>query len=87
MSVSVTQVGNYVFMYAYPVAFAGAVFCSTTQFFGIDIPTIMNYTVAQWLYAFIGVCGVVSMFTWFNVDVPLLEGTVYSPGAVKSVYK
>jgi hypothetical protein len=84
MSVTVTQVGDYVFMYAYPVAFAGAVFCSTTQFFGIDIATIMNDTVSQWLYVFVGVCGVVSMFTWFNKDVPYITGNLYDRGAVKS---
>ena len=84
MSLSVTQIGDYVFMYAYPVAFSGAVFCCTAQFFGIQIESIMNDTVAQFLYVFVGVCGVVSLFTWFNQPVPYVTGNVYDKGAIKT---
>lgn len=85
-TISVKQVGDYVFMYAYPVAFAGAVLYSTTQFLGISLSSLMNASLASWLSVFIGVCGVVSMFTWLNQDVPLLTNTVYERGAVKTSY-
>ena len=81
-TISVKQVGDYVFMYAYPVAFGGAVLYSTTTFLGVSLSSLMNGSLAQWLNIFIGVCGVVSMFTWLNQDVPLLTNTVYDRGAV-----
>lgn len=84
MSLTITDVGNYVFTYAYPVAFSGAVLYATTQFIGLDLATVMNHTLATWLSVFIGVCGVVSMFTWFNQDVPFLTNNVYGRGAIKT---
>ena len=52
--VTLTQIGDMVVMYAYPVAFLGAVFLTTTEFFSIEVSSIFQDTLAKWLYVFVG---------------------------------
>jgi hypothetical protein len=83
MSVSLTQVGDLVFQYAFPLSFVGSVFLCTTQFFGIQIETIMNQTVSQWLYVLVGVSGLISLSTWFNYPIPVITDGLYQKKSVK----
>jgi hypothetical protein len=77
-------IGNYIFQYAYPLAFVGAVTGATAQFVGLDLSTIMNPTFAKVLFVLIGVSGVISLGLWFNTDVPFIKDVIYSPKAVRS---
>jgi len=77
-------IGNYIFQYAYPLAFLGAVTGATAQFVGLDLSTIMNPTFAKVLFVLIGVSGVISLGLWFNTDVPFLENVIYSKKAIRS---
>jgi len=81
--VTLTQIGDMVVMYAYPVAFLGAVFLTTTEFFSIEVSSIFQDTLAKWLYVFVGLSGIVSLFTWFNTPTPFLAGNFYNTGKVK----
>ena len=83
MSFSVNQIGDFVFQYAFPVSFVGSVFLCTTQFFNIQIESIMNQTLSQWLYVLVGLSGIVSLSTWFNTPVPYVTGTLYDQNRIK----
>lgn len=80
---NLNTVGNFVFAYAYPVAFTGAVFLCTTEFFSIDIYTIMSVTVSKYLYIIVGLSGLISLATWFNYPIPVLTGTLYDNNAIR----
>jgi hypothetical protein len=80
---NLNTVGNFVFAYAYPVAFTGAVFLCTTEFFSIDIYTIMSVTVSKYLYIVVGLSGAISLATWFNYPIPVLTGTLYDNSAIR----
>ena len=77
-------IGNYIFQYAYPLAFLGAVTGATAQFVGLDLSTIMNPTFAKVLFVLIGVSGVISLGLWFNTEVPFIENVIYTKKAVRT---
>ena len=81
--VSLNDIGDFVFQYAYPVAFTGAVFLCTTEFFGVDIYTVMSVTVSKWLYVIVGVSGAISLATWFNYPIPYVTGNLYDNSAIR----
>lgn len=80
---TLSKVANYVFAYAYPVSFVGALFLCTTQLFNIPIETFMSYNFANFVYIFIGLCGFVSVFNWFNTSIPLIGPSILDPNAIK----
>lgn len=80
---TLSRVGDFVFAYAYPVSFVGALFLCTTQLFGIPIETFMNHDFANFIYIFIGACGFVSVFNWFGSSVPLIGSSILNPNAIK----
>jgi hypothetical protein len=80
---TLNKVGDFVFAYAYPVSFVGALFLCTTQLFGIQIETFMNDNFANFMYIFIGACGFVSVFNWFGTSVPLIGSSILDPNAIK----
>ena len=79
-------VGDVVFAYAYPVSFLGALFYGIASIVSFDPSTVVaNKNVSVILNAFIGVCGVISLFNWFNqTPVPVL-GSVLLPNGQKVV--
>ena len=83
MSFSLSQVGDVVFQYAFPLSFVGSVFLCTTQFFGIQIETIMSQTFSQWLYVLVGLSGLISLSTWFNYPIPVITGGLYEKKNIK----
>ena len=79
-------VGDMIFAYAYPVSFLGALFYGVASIVSFDPSTVVaNKNVSVILNAFIGVCGVISLFNWFNqTPVPVL-GSVLLPNGQKVV--
>ena len=72
-------IGDYIFSYAYPVSFLGACFYGIASVVNIDPSSVVaNKNVSVLLNAFIGVCGVLSLFAWLNVNgnVPVLGSTL-----------
>ena len=80
---TLSKVGNYVFAYAYPVSFVGALFLCTTQILSIQLDTVFSYQFSSFLYIFIGISGFVSVFNWFNMDVPLIGSSIINKNAIK----
>jgi hypothetical protein len=83
MSDALLTLGNYVFQYAYPLAFVGAITGATAQFVGLDLSTIMNATFAKVLFVIIGLSGVASLGLWINQEVPFITNVIYTPNKIK----
>lgn len=80
-------VGDYIFSYAYPVSFLGACFYGVASLVNVDPSTIIaNKNISVMLNAFIGVCGVVSLFAWMQIagNAPLI-GTVLLPNGNETI--
>jgi len=73
--------GDAIFAYAYPVSFLGALFYGVASIVSFDPSTVVaNKNVSVALNAFIGICGVISLFNWFNQPVPVL-GPILLPSS------
>jgi hypothetical protein len=78
-----TSITDILFAYAYPVSFVGALFLCTTQILSIQLDTVFSYQFSSFLYIFIGISGFVSVFNWFNMDVPLIGSSIINKNAIK----
>ena len=80
-------VGDYIFSFAYPVAFLGASFYGLASLVQVDPFTVItNRNVSVMLNIFIGICGILSLFAWLNRDVPIVGNTLLpnGPRTIKS---
>jgi hypothetical protein len=74
-------IGDYIFAFAYPVAFLGASFYGLASVVQVDPFTIItNRNIAVTLNIFIGVCGILSLFAWMNNTVPIIGPTLLPNG-------
>jgi hypothetical protein len=80
---SLTSITDIIFAYAYPVSFVGALFLCTTQILSIQLDTVFSYQFSSFLYIFIGISGFISIFNWFNMDVPLIGSSIINKNAIK----
>jgi hypothetical protein len=73
-------VGDYIFQYAYPIAFVGSMFYGIASIVSFDPTTVVaNKNITVFLNVFIGVCGLISLFNWYqNNQIPLI-GQVLLP--------
>ena len=70
---------NFVFTLAYPVSMVGACFFTLGTLVNYD-PTsiIVNKNMSFVVNGYIGICGLLSLFYWFNTDIPVV-GTFILP--------
>ena len=75
-------IGDYVFAYAYPVAFLGAISYGVASIVSVDPSTIVaNKNISVAVNVLIGLCGLISFFNWFNQSpVPVLGSTLLPNG-------
>jgi hypothetical protein len=76
---------EYVFMWAFLFSFIGAVFYGLGTLINVEpITIIANKNVAIAFNAIVGISGIISLFVWFNMDVPALDRAVLNQKVVKS---
>jgi hypothetical protein len=74
-------IGDYIFAFAYPVAFLGASFYGIASVVQVDPFTVIaNKNISVTLNIFVGICGILSLFAWINRDIPILGPTVLPNG-------
>jgi len=83
---TLTTVGDFIFAYAYPMSFVGALFLCTTQILSIQLDTVFSYQFSSFLYIFIGISGFISIFNWFNMNIPLIGTSILNKNAIKINY-
>jgi hypothetical protein len=74
-------VGDYVFGYAYPIAFIGAMFYGIASILNINpADVIANKNLSIALSVIVGASGLISLFNWFGQDVPMVGQTILPNG-------
>jgi hypothetical protein len=90
MSVSTVDVktffSQYIFAYAYPVAFAGAVFLGISEIVGISPLSVINEKLGIAVNILIGFTGLLSLFNWFNQPIPVIGEILVNRDYVKNKY-
>jgi hypothetical protein len=74
---------EYIFYLAHPVAFSGAIFYGFVSLVAIDPVSIIlnrNWSVAFNIY--IGLCAILSIFVWFKIQNPVLPETIFNQNVV-----
>jgi hypothetical protein len=75
---------EYIFMWSFLFAFLGSIFFAITSLVSVDPSSIIvNKNMSIVFNLVVGISGVISMFVWFNMDIPELDRTVLNPKVVK----
>jgi hypothetical protein len=80
-------VGDYIFSYAYPISFVGALFYSIASIVNVDPSAIVaNKNVTVMLNMLVGTCGVISLFAFFKVNgnIPIV-GSILLPNGNETI--
>ena len=86
---SPSSIFDYLFYFAYPISFAGAIFYGLVSVVQIDPSTIIvNRNVAIILNIYIGICAIISIFIWYNLNISIFNNINYNLKSSKiSLYK
>ena len=74
---------EYIFYFANPVAFSGAIFYGFVSLVAIDPVSVIlnrNWSVAFNIY--IGLCAILSIFVWFKIQNPVLSKTIFNQNVI-----
>jgi hypothetical protein len=75
---------DFIFMWAFLLAFIGSIFFSLTSLINIDPSSIIvNKNVSFAFNLIIGIAGILSLFVWFNMEIPALSRSLVNPKVVK----
>ena len=85
MAAQPVLIPDYIFMWAFLLAFIGSIFFSLTSLVNVDPSSIIvNKNVSFVFNLIVGIAGIVSLFVWFNMDIPALDKTLLNPKVVKT---
>jgi hypothetical protein len=71
-------IGDYIFAFAYPLAFMGAIFYCGISMLNINITDVIaNNNLSIFLNVVIATSGLISLFNWYNADVPLVNSILF----------
>lgn len=74
---------KYIFAYAYPIAFVGALLLGISETVGYNLSTMVSEKVLIVVNIVIGVAGAVSLFNWFGQDVPVVGSILVDRNQIK----
>jgi len=84
MAQAPVKIPEYVFMWSFLIAFVGSIFFSITSVVSVDPSTLIaNKNLSFVINIVIGIAGIVSLFVWFNMDVPALNAAILDQKVVK----
>ena len=85
---SPTFIADYIFQYSFLISFIGAAFFGISSIVSFDPTTIIaNKNISVVLNVLIGLAGFIALCVWYNMNVPVLDGSVINSKSVKSVNK
>jgi len=83
-TVSPSTLYEYLFMYCYPVCFIGSIFFAITSVVSVDPASIIaNKNLSIGINVYILVCSAIAMYTWYNIDNPILVSSVLNPKVIR----
>ena len=73
---------DFIFAYTYFFAFVGAMFYGVASIVQFDPSTLIaNKNISVFINAFIGVCGIIGLFNWFNgFEIPIVSPILFPNG-------
>jgi len=74
---------KYIFAYAYPIAFVGALLLGVSETVGYNPSSMVSEKVLMVVNIVIGVAGAVSLFNWFGADIPLVGEMLVDKSQIK----
>jgi hypothetical protein len=84
MAAAPVLIPDYVFMWAFLFAFLGSIFFAVTSLVSVDPSSIIvNKNMSIVFNLVVGISGIISMFVWFNMEIPELSKTIVNPKVVK----
>jgi hypothetical protein len=84
MAAAPVLIPDYVFMWAFLFAFLGSIFFAVTSLISVDPSSIIvNKNMSIVFNLVVGISGIISMFVWFNMEIPELSKTIVNPKVVK----
>jgi hypothetical protein len=75
---------QYIFAYAYPIAFVGALLLGISETVGYNPSTVISEKVLMVLNVIVGVAGAISLFNWFGQDVPVIGSSIVDRSKIKT---
>ena len=81
-----TFFSQYVFAYAYPIAFAGALFLGISETIGMSPLGLVNDKLAIGVNVTIGFAGLLALFNWFNQPIPIIGELLVNREYIKPKY-
>jgi len=75
---------KYIFAYAYPIAFVGALLLGISETFGYNPSTVISEKVLMVINVIVGVAGAISLFNWFGQDVPVVGEVLVDRNQIKA---
>jgi hypothetical protein len=80
-----STIWEWLFMFAYPVCFMGAIFYGISSVINLDPTSIfVNKNVSVVLNVYILACSIISIYVWFNIPNPILGANVLNPATIKT---
>ena len=77
-------ISKWIFAYAYPIAFVGAFLLGVTETVGYNPSSVINEKALMAVNVVIGVAGAISLFNWFDSDVPFVGSMIVDRKEIKS---
>jgi ABC-type amino acid transport system permease subunit len=74
---------KWIFAFAYPVAFIGALFLGVSETFGFVPSSVINEKLVVFINVIIGLSGLVSIFNWFNASIPFFGDAIINRQYIK----
>lgn len=85
MAAAPVLIPDYVFMWSFLFSFIGSIFYGIVSILNMDPSAILvNKNFALIFNVVVGISGIVSIFVWFNMEIPDLDKRVLNSKVVKS---
>jgi hypothetical protein len=79
-------IGDYIFAYAYPLAFVGAMFYGISSIVSFEPSTVIaNKNIVVILNGFLGLCGLMALCNWYQQNPIPLIGPILLPNGQKVI--
>ena len=79
-----SSIFDYIFYFAYPVSFVGAIFYGIVSVMEVDLSSIIvNKNMSVILNMYIGICGITSLFIWYNINISIFSNINYNSKSSK----
>jgi hypothetical protein len=86
-NINPSSILDYLFHYSHVVSFIGAIFYSITSTLQINpIAIVINPNLNILISAYVGLCGIISFCSWFNITLDMIDSTLFNISSIKTIF-